>query len=156
MLVVLCYVLTHKSTKASTLSIASGTIQPRFATGTAQSVASHLTVTSHDFQKRFWSNIHVTLHGQQFTFYCFPAKILWMQMWTKPSFPLPYLHLEVNAEAIVLGSWWHWRKVFRLYKTWLPSDESAATSLIYLVCHSMHLCTGIVVLLLLRLICQRL
>ena len=34
--------------------------------------------------QRVWSNIHVTLHGQQFTFYCFPAKILWMQLWTKP------------------------------------------------------------------------
>ena len=36
----------------------------------------------------------------------------------------------------------------------LPSDESAAIS-IYLVCHPLHLCTGILVLLLLRLICQR-
>ncbi len=40
----------------------------------------------------------------QFTLYCFPAKILWVQMWTKPWFPLPYLHLEVNTEATVLGS----------------------------------------------------
>ena len=32
---------------------------------------------------------------------------------------------------------------------WLPSDESAGTS-IYLVCHLLHLCTGILVLLLLR------
>ena len=37
---------------------------------------------------------------------------------------------------------------------WLPSDESAAIS-IYLVCHPPHLCTGILVLLLLRLIYQR-
>ena len=36
---------------------------------------------------------------------------------------------------------------------WLPSDESAATS-ICLVCRPLHLCTGILVLLLLRLICQ--
>ena len=36
---------------------------------------------------------------------------------------------------------------------WLPSDESAATS-IYIVCHPLHLCTGILVLLLLRLICH--
>ena len=31
---------------------------------TAQSVTSHLTATSHYFQQRFLSNIHVTLHGQ--------------------------------------------------------------------------------------------
>ena len=37
---------------------------------------------------------------------------------------------------------------------WLPSVESAAIS-IYLVCHPLHLCTGILVLRLLRLICQR-
>ena len=37
---------------------------------------------------------------------------------------------------------------------WLPSDESAAIS-IHLVCHPLHLCTVILVLLLLRLICQR-
>ena len=78
------FFLIHISTKASTLYTASGTIQPRFAIGTAQSVTSHLTVISHYFQQRFWSNIHDTLHGQQFTLYCFPAKILWMQMWTKP------------------------------------------------------------------------
>ena len=35
---------------------------------------------------------------------------------------------------------------------WLYSDESAAIS-IYLVCHPLHLCTGILVMLLLRLIC---
>ena len=62
--VVLCYVLIHISTNVSTLSTASGTIQPCFATGTAQSVTSHHAVTSHYFQQRFWSNIHVTLHGQ--------------------------------------------------------------------------------------------
>ena len=37
---------------------------------------------------------------------------------------------------------------------WLPSDDSAAIS-IYLVCHPLHVCTGILVMLLLRLICQR-
>ena len=41
-------------------------------------------IKSHYFQQRIRSNIHVTLHGHQFTLYCFPAKILWMQMWTKP------------------------------------------------------------------------
>ena len=37
---------------------------------------------------------------------------------------------------------------------WLPSDESAAIS-IYRVCHPLHPCAGILVMLLLRLICQR-
>ena len=82
-LVVLCYVLIHISTDASTLSTASGTFQPRFSTGTAQSVTSHLTVISHYFQQRFRSNIHVKLQGHQFTLYCFPVKMMWMQMWTK-------------------------------------------------------------------------
>ena len=41
-----------------------GTIQPCFATETAQSVTSHLTATSHYFQQRFLSNLHVTLQGQ--------------------------------------------------------------------------------------------
>ena len=82
-LVVLCYVLIHISTDASPLATASGTFQPRFATGTTQSVTSHLIVTSHYFQQRFRSNIRVTLHGHQFTPYCFPAKYMWMQMWTK-------------------------------------------------------------------------
>ena len=81
---VLCYVLIHISTNASTLSTVSGTIKPHFATGTVQSVTYHLTVTPHYFQQRFWSNIHVILHGQQFTLYCFPANILWMQTLTKP------------------------------------------------------------------------
>ena len=40
-------VLIHISTDDSTLSTASGTFHPRFATGTAQRVTSHLTVTSH-------------------------------------------------------------------------------------------------------------
>ena len=34
-----------------------------------------------------------------------------MQLWTKPWFPLPYLHVEVNTEAMVLGSWWRRTKV---------------------------------------------
>ena len=42
---------------------------------------------------------------------------LWMQMWNKPWFPVPYLHLKVNAEAMVLGSCWRRRKVFMLHKT---------------------------------------
>ncbi len=42
---------------------------------------------------------------------------LWMQMWNKPWFPFPYLHQKVNAEAMVVDSWWHRRKVFRLHKT---------------------------------------
>ena len=50
-------------------------------------VTSHHTVTSYYFQQRFRSNIRVTLHGHQFTLYCFPAKILCMHMWTKPWFP---------------------------------------------------------------------
>ena len=62
--VVLYYVLIHTSTNASTLSTASGTIQPCFVTETAQSVTSHLTATSHYFQQRLLSNIHVTLQGQ--------------------------------------------------------------------------------------------
>ena len=90
-LVVLCYVLIHISTDASTLSTASGTFQPRFATGKAQSVTSHLTITSHCFQQRFRSNIHVTL---QFT--AFQPRF-WMQIWTKPWFLLPYLHLKVHT-----------------------------------------------------------
>ena len=110
-LVVLCYVLIHISTDASTLSTASGTFQPRFATGKTQSVTSHLTITSHYFQQRFRSNIHVTL---QFT--AFQPRF-WMQIWTKPWFLLPYLHLKVHTEAMVLGSWWCRRKVFRLHET---------------------------------------
>ena len=43
----------HISTDASTLSTASGTFQPRFGTGTPQSLTSHLTVTSHYFQSAF-------------------------------------------------------------------------------------------------------
>ncbi len=42
---------------------------------------------------------------------------LWIQMWNKPWFPFPYLHLKVNTEAMILGSWWRWRKGFRLHKT---------------------------------------
>ena len=51
------------------------------------------------FQQRFLSNIHVhvTLHGHQFTLYGVSANILWMQMWTKPEFRLPYFHLKVNT-----------------------------------------------------------
>ena len=91
---------------------------PHFATGTAQSVTSHLSITSHYFQQRFRSNIHVTLHGHQFTLYCFPANILWMQMWTKPWFPLHICTwIKVHTEAMVLGSWWCRGKVFRLHKT---------------------------------------
>ena len=105
----------HISTHVSTLSTVSGTTQPRFTTGTAH--ISHLTVTPHYIQQRFWSSIHVIFHGQQFTLYCFPAKILWMQMWTKPWFPLPYFTWRVNTEAMVLASWWCRRKVFRLHNT---------------------------------------
>ena len=36
---------------------------------------------------------------------------------------------------------------------WLPTDERSATS-VYLVCHPLQLCTGILGLLLLRLICH--
>ena len=57
-------VVFSNSTDASTLSTVRGTIQPRFATGTAQGVTSHLIVTSHYFQQRFWSNIHDILQGQ--------------------------------------------------------------------------------------------
>ena len=42
---------------------------------------------------------------------------LWMQMWNKPWFPFPYLHLKVNTEAMVLDSWWRQRKVFMQHKT---------------------------------------
>ena len=62
--VVLYYVLINISTNSSTPSTAIGTSQPCFATGKAQSVTSHLTATSHYFQQRFLSNIHVTLQGQ--------------------------------------------------------------------------------------------
>ena len=141
---VLCYVLIHISTGASTLSTASRTFQRRFATGTAQSVTSHLTVTSHNFQQRFRSNIHVTLHGHQPRFCgcrCGPrlvapegthgGYVTWQLIMSEEGFPA--------AQNV------YW---------WLPSDESAAIS-IYLVCHPLYLCTGLLVLLLLRLICQR-
>ena len=103
-LVVLCYVLIHISTDTSTLSTASGTFQNRFATGTAQSVTSHLTVTSHYFQQRFWSNIHATLHGHQFTLYCFPAKILWMQIYVDQSLIPPSIFAPEGAHG-GYGTW---------------------------------------------------
>ena len=85
---------------------------------------------------------------------------LWMQMWNKPWFPFPYLHLKVNVEAMVVDSWW-WQLVaseegFQAAQNvywWLPTGERSATS-VYLVCHPLQLCTGILGLLLLRLICH--
>ena len=71
---------------------------------------------------------------------------------------LPYLHLElVNSKHGGYGTWQletseeGFQAAQNVY-WWLPSDESAA---IYLVCHPLHLCTGTLVLLLLRLVCQR-
>ena len=40
------------------------------------------------------------------------------QLWTKPWSSLPYLHLKVNTEAMVLDSWWCRRTVFKLATFW--------------------------------------
>ena len=150
-LVVLCYVLIHISTAASTLSTASGTFHHRFATGTAQSVTSHLTITSHYFQQRFRSNIHVTL-----PFTAFQPRSCGCRY--GPSLDSP----SIFAPEGTHGGYGTWQLMMseegfpaaqNMY-WWLPSGESAAIS-IYIVHHPLHLCTGILVLLLLRLICQR-
>ena len=123
-----------------------------FATGTAQSVTSHLSITSHYFQQRFRSNIHVTLHGHQFTLYP-PVDADVDQALIPPS----YLHLNQGTHGgygtrQLMMSEEGFPAAQNLY--WLPSDDSASIS-VYIVCHPLHLCACILVLLLLRLICQR-
>ena len=101
--VVLYYVLINISTNASTPSTAIGTIQPCFATGKAQSVTSHLTATSHYFQQRFLSNIHVTLQGQDSSL---PSTAFQPILFVDADMEQALISLSILApEAMVLDSW---------------------------------------------------
>ena len=84
MLVVPCYVLMHIRTNVSTLSTASGTIQPSFATGTAG--VSHPILQLHrtSFSSAFEATSVSHCTGSSLPSTTFQLKILWMQMWTKP------------------------------------------------------------------------
>ena len=118
--VVLYYVLIHISTNASTPSTASWTIQPCNLLQEQRRV-SHPTLQLHrtTFSSAFWatSMSHCRDRTVVYPLLLSSQYYLWMQMWNKPWFPFPYLHLKLNTEAMVLDSWWRRRKVFMQHKT---------------------------------------
>ena len=137
--VVLYYVLINISTNASTPSTAIGTIQPCFATGKAQSVTSHLTATSHYFQRRFLSNIHVTLQGQDSSL---PFTAFQPILFVDADVEQALISLSILAPEGKHGGYGTWQLVtseqgFHAAQNvywWLPTDERSATS-VCLVCH---------------------
>ena len=148
-LVVLCYVLIHISTDASTLSTASGTFQPRFATGTARNVTSHLTVRhrttfSSAFGATSMSHCSLLPSSQDSVDADVDQALIPPSIFAPAGTHGGYgtWHLMMSEEGFPAAQNVYW---------WLPAEEIAAIS-IYLVCHALHLCTGIIVLLLMRLI----
>ena len=154
-LVVLCYVLIHISTDASTLSTASGT-PPLCDRNSAECHIpsySYIALLSAALSEQHpchiaWTPVYPLLLSSQ---YPVDADV------DKALIPPSYLHLNQGTHGgyvtrQLMMSEEGFPAAQNLY--WLPSDESAPISM-YIVCHPLHLCEGILVLLLLRLICQR-
>ena len=153
-LVVLCYVLIHISTDASTLSTASGT--PSLCdrnSAECHILALHRTTFSSAFGATSMSHcMDTSLPSSLLLSSQYPVDADVDQALIPPS----YLHLNQGTHGgygtrQLMMSEEGFPAAQNLY--WLPSDESASISM-YIVCHPLHLCAGILVLLLLRLICQ--
>ena len=156
-LVALCYVLIHIITDASTLSTANWNIQT--------TLRDRNSAECHIPSYGYIALLSASLSEQH------PCQVAWA-----PAYPLLLSSQDsVDADvgqALVPASIFAREGTHGCYGTWplmmsgegfpaaqnvhwwLPSDESAAISM-YLVCHPLHPCTCILVLLLLRLICQR-